>query len=340
MIGVASPRCLQDTRGVNEHDLPEACVAAVQVESKNGALEQNLHNAEPHVAVAASQGAKLVVCPEFMATGYIYAESIWSCAERRDGPTEAWLRKLARHHEVYLGAGYLETDGADFFNTYTIADPSGQVAGRVRKGSLPVFEGWYFRPSRGSKVIETELGRVGVGICNDNQTCWFLDEMERERPDLLIMPHSAPVPDPSGLPVVGNFFARLLRERAPGIAAQYARALGVPVVFCNKTLGATRSPVPGLPWLRIPWQFEGGSHICDAEGLELATMGHQQGVAVAKVQPGARCAAGSREARHFYWSFEPPELAHTLGGLMLALEALGKASYAKNPRRPRAAARS
>ena len=45
----------------------------------------------------------------------------------------------------------------------------------------PFFEGWYFTPDReSSKIVSTELGRIGVGICNDNQTCWFLRAMTRD----------------------------------------------------------------------------------------------------------------------------------------------------------------
>src|SRR5262245_43536066 len=112
-------------------------VAAVQCRSDNGAAEANLAHARPLVEEAARRGAELVLCPEFLATGYIYHSSIWDAAEPRGVPTESWLGELARRLGIFVGASYLEADGADFFNTFALCAPGGAVAGRVRKLSLP-----------------------------------------------------------------------------------------------------------------------------------------------------------------------------------------------------------
>ena len=47
-------------------------IAAVQVESHDGEIAANLARAEPFVAEAAAGGAQLVLCPEFLAAGYVY----------------------------------------------------------------------------------------------------------------------------------------------------------------------------------------------------------------------------------------------------------------------------
>ena len=98
-------------------------VAAVQVESRNGEGARNLARAAPWVARAAERGAQLVLCPEFLATGYIYDTSIWRAAERAGGLTERWLGDLARRHAIHVGASYLESDGDDFHNTFALAAP-------------------------------------------------------------------------------------------------------------------------------------------------------------------------------------------------------------------------
>lgn len=314
-------------------------VAAVQVQSRNGAAAANLANATRHVEEAARRGAQLAVCPEFLAPGYVFEESIWDAAERQDGPTESWLRELATRFGIHVGAGYLETDGSDFFNTFTLMTPSGKPAGRVRKGSLPVFEGWYFTPDReSSKIVSTELGRIGVGICNDNQTCWFLRAMTRDRPDLLVMPHSAPSPRPP-LPIVGRWIKESLREQTATVSLHYATTLGVPVVFVNKTASHSTTTLPLVPWMRVSWEFDGRSLIRDGEGRVLTQLGAEEGVAVAEVTPGAIHEPRVSEPSHFYWSFTPPRLADPIGRLMLGLETLGKASYRRNPRRTAAARR-
>jgi predicted amidohydrolase len=79
-------------------------LAAVQVESRDGEAEANLARAGLLVAEAAARGARLVLCPELLAAGYLYDESIWEAGEPRDGATETWLRRLAAVHRIYLGA--------------------------------------------------------------------------------------------------------------------------------------------------------------------------------------------------------------------------------------------
>jgi len=117
-------------------------VAGVQVESRTLDVQGNLRRAEALVAVAAERGAELVLCPEFLAPGYVYDPSLWDAAEVRGGPTELWLAQMARQHRLYIGASYLEASGDDFFNTFTLMRPDGTPAGRVRKESLPGFEGY------------------------------------------------------------------------------------------------------------------------------------------------------------------------------------------------------
>src|SRR5258708_7451192 len=100
-------------------------LGGVQGESRNFDAERNLC------------GAELVLCPEFLATGYLYDRPIWNVAEPRGGPTERWLSRMAQQHSLYIGASYLEASSDNFFNTFALMNPHGAVAGRVRKESLP-----------------------------------------------------------------------------------------------------------------------------------------------------------------------------------------------------------
>ena len=120
-------------------------LAAVQAESRDFDVVGNLRRAESLVEAAGERGAELVLCPELLAAGYVYDAALWKAAEPRGGPTESWLARMARRHGIYIGATYLEASGDDFFNTFTLMKPDGSPAGRVRKQSLPGFEGWFFR---------------------------------------------------------------------------------------------------------------------------------------------------------------------------------------------------
>jgi N-carbamoylputrescine amidase len=196
-------------------------VAAIQVVSHDGAVEANLARATTLVAEAAAGGARLVLCPEFLAAGYRYDESIWESGERRAADRALADDALAAAHRIYIGASYLEAEGDDFFNTFTLAAPDGSIAGRVRKESLPACEGWYFKGCKLPKTIDTALGRIAVGICQDNHTARFMRRIADTSPDLILMPHSAPcVP----------FVDALMRDNLSEVGPFYAREFGVPVV--------------------------------------------------------------------------------------------------------------
>lgn len=125
-----------------------------------------------------------MVLRELFTTGYIPNESIWNPAEPQNGPTVLWLQQTSKQLGVYLGAGVPEMDGKDFFNTFVLCDRSGQAAGRVSKIET---ESYVFNRTFGSQIIHTALGKIGVGICADNQMVSFLKQMAAEDIDLLLM---------------------------------------------------------------------------------------------------------------------------------------------------------
>ena len=277
-------------------------IACVQAQSRDGQPEANLAGAEPLVARAAAAGAELLLCPEFLAAGYCYHARIWRAAEQRDGRTEAWLRGLAHQHGVFIGASYLEAQGEHFYNTFALAAPDGRVVGRVRKASLPAFEGWYFRGDPGPGVIACELGRVAVGICNDNATARFWNVLRHQAPDLLLMPHSSPVVS-GPLGAVAN---PALCDNMEGIAPHYARGFGVPVALVNKAEAPpARSPLPLFPGVSVDLCFRGGSMICaGGTGEPLCRLGSKPDIAQATVtlDPALR---RTPEAARGHWARPP-----------------------------------
>ncbi len=303
--------------------------AAIQVKNRNGQPDKNLESAANLVREAARQGAKLALCPEFLAAGYLYDESLWEAGEPRGGPTETFLARAAKEHGILIGATFLEAEGEEFFNTFSLFGPEG-VLGRVRKGSLPFFEGWYFAPCEKPKVIQTDLGKIGVGICNDTNTAAFLKHMFDEKPDLILMPHSAPTPR---VPLLDPLFRPSYRKQLKGIASKYAQALGVPVVFANKVSEEYRTPLPLAPGLSLPFEFEGFSAICDAEGKTLAYSEGEEKALVAEIvlDPGKK--HGDVPATSGYWSFAPSFFPRVYGAAFTLLDRLGRRAYRQNPRR-------
>jgi N-carbamoylputrescine amidase len=309
-------------------------VAAIQVSSIDGEPERNLANAERYVAEAARSGAELVLCPEFLAPGYKFEESIWTWAEPCDGRTERWLSSVGRAHRIIVGATYLEAAGDDFYNTFSLFGSSGQLLGRVRKRSLPFFEGWLFCPCTKPKVIDTPIGKLGVGICNDAQTADLLRSLTVEQPDLVVMPHSAPAPQGVAFGPIRAVIARQLATTP----RRWANALGVPVVLANKVSAETvRTRIPMLPWIHVGLRFRGGSSICDSDGTMLERMIDREGVVFADVHLDPARKRVPVAPDRGYWSFPPSMFARTGGALLRVFEALGRRAYRKNQRRIAAA---
>ena len=106
-------------------------------------------------------------------------------------PITPWLAATARRVGIYLGAGAAETDGTDFFNVFTLAAPDGQIAGRAYKANA---EASVFRRGHAAHLIDTPAGRIGIGICADNQFAVTLRVMHEQQADLILMPYAWPTP--------------------------------------------------------------------------------------------------------------------------------------------------
>lgn len=305
-------------------------VAAVQMESRNGDVEGNLKRATPLVEKAAGEGALLIVLPEFMPTGYIFSREIWDAAEPSEGPTMLWLRHTSRRLGVWLGTSYLEARERDFYNSFVLTGPDGKEAGRVRKRTPACAEAFFTRGEDGPHVIQTELGRIGVGICYENQLAYIPRMMCSGSPDIMLMPHSAPLPMPNLFFPAASvaMFEKLLREMAP----LYAAKLGIPVVFVNKC-GPWVSPMPGLPFLTQVSRFPGLSTIADGDGSVKARLEGEEGVIVSAVTLDPSRKTASFPLPRGRWAMRVPSATN----LWRAVEAAGAVYYRLSPERRRRA---
>jgi len=255
-------------------------VAAVQMESKNGLIKANLDHAVPFIDEAAGKGAELIVLPEFMPTGYIFTTAIWDAGEPSKGMTVTWLKEHSKRLGVYLGTSFLEADGEDFFNTFVLTTPEGKEAGRVRKQTPAAFEAYFTKGDSGSHVIETDFGKVGVGICYENMLSYMPYLMYSQSVDIILMPHSAPSPMKSIFTPqkAVDAFNQNLKE----LAVSYAKQLGIPAVMINKS-GRWETPLPGIPFLTQVSFFPGYSAIADSDGTLKAQLDHEEAVIVEEV---------------------------------------------------------
>jgi predicted amidohydrolase len=148
-------------------------VAAVRFGPEIGAVDRNRLATVAAIACAAAAGARLVVLPELASSGYCFhdADEARAAAEPVPGPTtRAWQEAAERHGVVVVG-GICELDEHDRLRNSAVVVDAGGVRGRYRKLHLWGDEPRFFVAGDGRPpVVETALGRIGLGICYD---LWF-----------------------------------------------------------------------------------------------------------------------------------------------------------------------
>lgn len=302
-------------------------IGAVQMDSAVGNIPANLEHAAELVSTAARQGARIVVTPELMPCGYTLTEAIWDYAEPFAGPTVKWLTRLSKQLDIFLGTSFLEVYGEDFYNTFALAAPDGSVAGKVRKHPPASLEAYFYRSGDDPHVIETALGRIGVGICFENLLYDHLLELQRSSVDLILQPTAAGRPKPEKDGDI-ELFDRMIQRCGP----YHARALGVPVALSNR-VGPINTPLPGGFGDFIS-SFPGCSHIVDSDGKVKAQMKGEQGVIVAEVTLNPERKSYKKPRRYGgMWAFPMPWYAF----IWPETQKMGEMDYPNNPRRKRAA---
>lgn len=255
-------------------------VAAIQVESQPGCIEANHAHAAPFIEQAARDGAQLIILPELFACGYIPNQSIWDMAEPKNGLTVRWLRETSKKMGIYLGAGLIETDGADFFNTFVITAPDGEIAGRAQKANA---EAYCFRRGQGYHIINTAIGKIGIGICADNHFISFLKQMQDNSIDIMLMPHAWPTPYRTSR-VVSREDLEKASEELKMFAQIYAGSLGVPAVFVNP-VGPIGQMAGFFGKLMVPslFRLQGMSRIVDSDGTLKGELGNEEGILMSDI---------------------------------------------------------
>src|SRR6516164_3170180 len=259
-------------------------IAIVQMKSLDHDIDGNLRQATAYAEEAAARGAQFVLYPEFMPTGSYLSSDTWDSAEPSNGKTAQWLKSTSKRLQVWLGAGFFEADGEDFYDTFVVTTPEGQEAGRVRKALPAEGEAYFFRGELGPHILHTAIGNIGVGICAESYYCMLPTELIKQSADLVLMPHSAPdMSGSGGLP------------QPPGtrLASWYAKKLGIPVAMVNK-VGRSYKPPPN----EINGFFPGLSAIVDSDGTVRQSMDDKEGIGI------------TERARNYLPTFAaPPERA-------------------------------
>jgi len=144
-------------------------VAAVQTFSVLADPQRNLATVLKAIEEAAGQGAKLIVFPECMNSGYVWKDQVHAveCADPVPGMFSNEIGKLTARFKVYVAIGLSEKDGEKVFNSAALIGPEGLV-GKYQKNFLFDFDPDFFTwGNTGYPVFDTEVGKIGMFICAD-----------------------------------------------------------------------------------------------------------------------------------------------------------------------------
>ncbi|KAL8160238.1 hypothetical protein V2J09_001775 [Rumex salicifolius] len=143
--------------------------------------DRNIIHAKKAIEEAAQKGAKLVVLPEIWNSPYsndsfpMYAEDI--DAGGSSSPSTAMLSEVSRALKITIVGGSIpERCGDRLYNTCCIYDTDGKLKAKHRKihlfdidipGKITFMESKTLTAGETPTVVDTEVGRIGVGICYD-----------------------------------------------------------------------------------------------------------------------------------------------------------------------------
>jgi len=226
-------------------------VCVQQLEPRVGEPDHNRALSLQAIDEAAAHGAQVVVLPELVSSGYMFAsaEEAASLAIARDDSLIGEWAEAAARHGLVIAAGFCERgeDGRTY-NSAALIDPGG-VRAVYRKLHLWDRERLWFRPGDAlPPVLDTAAGRVGLVICYDLEFPELTRMVALAGAELLLVPTNWPLMErPSG-------------ERPAEVVTAMATArINHMAIACADRVGVER----GQPWT-------GGAAIVDADGWPVA----------------------------------------------------------------------
>ena len=160
--------------------------ALIQMDSKFGEIERNIATAERLIDEAVTEGAQIILLPEYWSTAFFPATRDYACydlAAPDTGPAITAMKAKAVQHRLHIIATIFERDGTDLcYDTAMLIGPDGGIIGKYRKthiggdrhvvidGKLDTdlgIESIYFRTGSRYPVFRIGEWRVGITLCYD-----------------------------------------------------------------------------------------------------------------------------------------------------------------------------
>jgi nitrilase len=153
-------------------------VAAIQMAS-SPSVAANLVEAKRLIEMAAKQGARLVVLPEyFCIMGLKDTDKVAISEKPNDGPIQQFLSKTAKTFKIWIVAGSVPMQSSSpkkIRNSCLVYNEKGEQVARYDKihlfgldmGTEHYHEENTIEPGDSVMAIDTPFGRIGLSICYD-----------------------------------------------------------------------------------------------------------------------------------------------------------------------------
>ena len=171
-------------------------IACVQIDCTLGDPEANLAAILEALIAAAQRGARLVIFPECVLSGYCFRDKAeaWEQAQTLPGPVSVSLAAACRRLDVFAVVGLLERgEGGALFNSCMLLGPDGLIA-TYRKIHLPYLGVDRFVTPGDKPFAVHDLGglRVGMNICYDGTFPESARVLALLGADLVVLPTNWP----------------------------------------------------------------------------------------------------------------------------------------------------
>ncbi len=153
-------------------------VAAIQMAS-SPQVTSNLTETERLITIAAEQGAKVVVLPEyFCIMGGKDSDKVQVREKPNDGPIQRFLSRMAREHEIWLIGGtvpLISNYPNKVRNSCLVYNDRGEQVARYDKihlfgldlGNEHYHEETTIESGDSVVVVDTPYGKIGLSVCYD-----------------------------------------------------------------------------------------------------------------------------------------------------------------------------
>ncbi|KAF3962589.1 hypothetical protein CMV_012910 [Castanea mollissima] len=183
---------------------------------------QNLACAHNSIKAAVKCGASLVVLPEMWNCPYSndYFAKFAEDFENEDAsPTFSMLSEAACSHGITIVGGSVpESSDGQLYNTSCVFGPDGKLKAKHRKihlfdieipGDITFKESDFFAAGDKPTIVDTDVGRIGIGICHDirfpelavlstGELLWEVMKRARAADNQLFVASCSPSRDSSG----------------------------------------------------------------------------------------------------------------------------------------------